>query len=101
MQYSCNKLFELVLLKYFVLNFTEGHFFLSNNNITITKKWFLDDDKRNIVSSGTGVLVNPSVVQGPVSVAVCTPNRPLARYVNLRVAHAPGMPGTFSPPPTS
>ena len=24
---------------------------------------------------------------------------PLARYVNLRVAHAPGMPGTFSPPP--
>ena len=26
---------------------------------------------------------------------------PLARYVKLRVAHAPGMPGTFSPPPTS
>ena len=26
-------------------------------------------------------------------------NRPLARYVKLRVAHAPGMPGTFSPPP--
>ena len=24
---------------------------------------------------------------------------PLARYVNLRVAHAPGMPGMFSPPP--
>ena len=24
---------------------------------------------------------------------------PLARYVNLRVAHAPGMPGTFFPPP--
>ena len=23
---------------------------------------------------------------------------PLARYVKLRVAHAPGMPGTFSPP---
>ena len=23
----------------------------------------------------------------------------LARYVKLRVAHAPGMPGTFSPPP--
>ena len=28
-----------------------------------------------------------------------TPNGPLARYVKLRVAHAPGMPGTFSPPP--
>ena len=25
-------------------------------------------------------------------------NGPLARYVNLRAAHAPGMPGTFSPP---
>ena len=24
---------------------------------------------------------------------------PLTRYVNLRVVHAPGMPGTFSPPP--
>ena len=26
---------------------------------------------------------------------------PLTRYVKLRVAHAPGMPGTFSAPPTS
>ena len=26
---------------------------------------------------------------------------PLTRYVKLRVAHAPGRPGTFSPPPTS
>ena len=26
-------------------------------------------------------------------------NGPLARYVKLRVAHAPGMPGTFSSPP--
>ena len=26
-------------------------------------------------------------------------NGPLARYVKLRVAHASGMPGTFSPPP--
>ena len=28
----------------------------------------------------------------------CLPHRPLARYAKLRVAHAPGMPGTFSPP---
>ena len=28
-----------------------------------------------------------------------TRNGPLARYVTLRVAHVPGMPGTFSPPP--
>ena len=27
------------------------------------------------------------------------PHGPLARYVKLRVAYAPGMPGTFSPPP--
>ena len=27
-------------------------------------------------------------------------HEPLTRYVKLRVAHAPGMPGTFSPPPT-
>ena len=26
-------------------------------------------------------------------------HEPLTRYVNFRVAHAPGMPGTFSPPP--
>ena len=26
-------------------------------------------------------------------------NGPFARYAKLRVAHAPGMPGTFSPPP--
>ena len=28
-------------------------------------------------------------------------NGPLTRYAKSRVAHAPGMPGTFSPPPTS
>ena len=28
-----------------------------------------------------------------------TPYGPLASYIKLRVAHAPGMPGTFSPPP--
>ena len=30
-----------------------------------------------------------------------TMNGPLTKYVKLPVAHAPGMPGTFSPPPTS
>ena len=28
-------------------------------------------------------------------------NGPLTRYVKLQVAHAPGIPGTFPPPPTS
>ena len=27
------------------------------------------------------------------------PHGPLTRYLKLRVAHAPGIPGTFSPPP--
>ena len=31
----------------------------------------------------------------------CLSNGTLTRYVKLRVVHAPGMPGTFSPPPTS
>ena len=34
-------------------------------------------------------------------VYVCGSHGPLIRYVKLLVAHAPGMPGTFSPPPTS
>ena len=29
----------------------------------------------------------------------CPHKGPLTRYVTLRVAHAPGMPGTFTPPP--
>ena len=32
-------------------------------------------------------------------VNIISGNGPLARYVKLRVAHAPGMPGTFSSPP--
>ena len=31
----------------------------------------------------------------------CQNHGPLTRYVKLQVAHAPGMPGTISPPPTS
>ena len=31
----------------------------------------------------------------------CICHGPLTRYAKLRVAHAPGMPGTISPPPTS
>ena len=36
--------------------------------------------------------------QSSKSVSSALSNRPLARYVQLRVAHALGMPGTFSPP---
>ena len=34
---------------------------------------------------------------GTTSYKVMPSNRPINRYVKLRVAHAPGMPGTFSP----
>ena len=34
-----------------------------------------------------------------LSVREVTRNGPLAKYVKLRVGHAPGMPGTFPPPP--
>ena len=36
-----------------------------------------------------------------VDTQVLLTNGLLTRYVKLRVAHAPGMPGTFYPPPTS
>ena len=35
------------------------------------------------------------------NLSVCALSSPLTRYEKLRVAHAPGMPGTFSPTPTS
>ena len=35
----------------------------------------------------------------PVSAVWDMANGSLTRYVNLRIVHAPGMPGTFSPPP--
>ena len=38
------------------------------------------------------------VLTNPLSDYPCD-HGPLARYAKLRVAHAPGMPGTFSPPP--
>ena len=63
------------------------------------------------------ITLHPKTVQGsPIIVFCCevvsvdfihtlqdyfTSNGPLARYVTLRVAHAPGMPGTFPPPPIS
>ena len=48
--------------------------------------WFVDIYFIDTQSTGRRKL--PKEVHGP-----------LTRYVKLRVAHAPGMPGTFSPPP--
>ena len=36
-----------------------------------------------------------------VEVEVSFSHEPLTRYMKLQVTHVPGMPGTFSPPPTS
>ena len=48
---------------------------------------------RQVLNYGLGGHYEPHVDWSRVS------HGPLARYVELRVAHAPGMPGTFSPPP--
>ena len=52
------------------------------------------------VSSGSYVC-QESNISCVTKASAChhTLNGPLTRYVKLRVAHAPGMPGTFSPPP--
>ena len=44
----------------------------------------------------TAVLIKRTIWTGLNSIII---HGPLARYVKSRVAHAPGMPGTFSPPP--
>ena len=47
------------------------------------------------------ILYEPNVdyVRYDKHISLKFPHGPLTRYVKLRVAHAPGMPGTFSPPP--
>ena len=54
-----------------------------------------------------GFTLNNGIKRGPywlvlsilLTAADLTNRVPLIRYVYLRVVHAPGMPGTFSPPP--
>ena len=41
------------------------------------------------------------VIYDSIHAMLSITHRPLIRYVKLRIAHAPRMPGTFSPPPTS
>ena len=40
-----------------------------------------------------------SYISVPSSSSLVSDNGPIARYVKWRIAHAPGMPGAFSPPP--
>ena len=54
------------------------------------------DENKDVQSMNQYYCVTPHTMisQGEVLL-----NGPLARYVKLRVAHAPGMPGTFSQRP--
>ena len=68
---------------------------LSNHNRHTHASWVKDDpfstqECCEILSTNPKTIICSSSLHGP-----------LTRYVKLRVAHAPGMPGTFSPPPTS
>ena len=63
--------------------------------------WKVMDDSSNIWLVHSFTLLSRSLVI--YRICHCYPQRihclfALARYVKLRVAHAPGMPGTFSPP---
>ena len=46
-------------------------------------------------------LATPSLVSLHICLVVALHHGPPTRYEKLRVAHAPGKPGSFSPPPTS
>ena len=66
------------------------------------------DDPANVISwFYEAVSINGTIAYMPRGSSVApiqhnsSYNGPLTRYANMRVAHAPGMSGTFSPPPTS
>ena len=55
---------------------------------------------RNLSGAEIGIFQDNLLVSRPGCFCCCTicGHVPLARYVQLLVSHAPGMPGTFSPP---
>ena len=55
--------------------------------------------ERILILIVTSLFLVESLQQSNHSKMSCGCNGPLARYVKLRVAHAPGMPGTFSSSP--
>ena len=62
--------------------------------------WKIVGRQHSTSLAGFHPLIHPRSHTCPISTP--TPlHGPLTRYVKLRVAHAPGMPGTISPPPTS
>ena len=68
------------------------------------KKWMLYTDTWDTTIFPTGFYTNSIIVINraqDTSLKTASGHRPLARYVQLRFAHARGMPGAFSLPPTS
>ena len=59
----------------------------------ITWKFFMCACTNGWTNNGVHSHCNTYIASAPIG--------PLTRYVKLRVTHAPGMPGTFSPLPTS
>ena len=47
----------------------------------------------------SGMNDNATTTKQNITILCSLFHGPLARYVKMQVAHAPGMPGTFSPPP--
>ena len=82
-------------LVYFDANFTEICFLWSNGQKTsISSDNSLVLNRRHPING-----INDELVSWRMYCHLASINGPLTRYVKLRVAHAPGMPGTFSPPP--
>ena len=69
----------LTSIEFYALLLYQTHFYLEWNNIDVLET--------NIRYPSASFYMQLSVFHGPT------------RYAKLRVAHAPGMPGTFSPPP--
>ena len=70
---------------------------LEERRLKLSKHYSLKrtSGRRGMTRSPTG----PVGLKVEAAVASAGINGPFTRYANLRVAHAPGMPGTFSPPP--
>ena len=99
---------------YFAAQLSETH---KEDEIQNIELWYIvgglyehgDTEWRNpIITFSTwltlsGFHLSPSTfyqhICGNTLVIIVSGNGPLAKYVKLRVAHAPGMPGMFSPPP--
>ena len=63
--------------------------------------YYIATTNSKILKTGDFNVANFVVTGGTTEYICVTTYGPLTRYIKFRVAHAPGMPGTFSPPLTS